>query len=44
MPIVKFEPTMSVFERAKTFRALDLAATVLGSVNRCYKNHVRISY
>lgn len=30
MPRVIFEPRISVFERAKTFRALDLAATVLG--------------
>jgi hypothetical protein len=30
MPRVEFEPTISVFERAKTFRALDRAATVTG--------------
>jgi hypothetical protein len=29
MPLVRFEPTVSVFERAKTFRALDRAATEL---------------
>jgi hypothetical protein len=31
MPRVGFEPTISVFERAKTGHALDLAATVIGS-------------
>jgi hypothetical protein len=30
MPWVEFEPTAPVFEREKTFRALDLAATVTG--------------
>jgi hypothetical protein len=29
MPRVEFEPTISVFERAKTVHALDLAATVI---------------
>jgi hypothetical protein len=31
MPQVGFEPTNSVFERAKTVHALDRAATVLGT-------------
>jgi hypothetical protein len=30
MPRVEFEPTIQVFERAKTFYALDRAATVIG--------------
>jgi hypothetical protein len=30
MPWVGFEPTIPVFERAKTFYALDRAATVIG--------------
>jgi hypothetical protein len=30
MPRAEFEPTIPVFERAKTFRALDRAATVIG--------------
>jgi hypothetical protein len=30
MPPVGFEPTTPVFERAKTFHALDGAATVIG--------------
>jgi hypothetical protein len=29
MPCVGFEPTIPVFERAKTVHALDLAATVI---------------
>jgi hypothetical protein len=31
MPQVGFEPTIAVFERAKTVQALDRAATVIGS-------------
>jgi hypothetical protein len=31
MPQVEFEPTIPVFERAKTVHALDRAATVIGS-------------
>jgi hypothetical protein len=31
MPPVGFEPTISVLERAKTVRALDRAATAIGS-------------
>jgi hypothetical protein len=31
MPRVRFEPTIPVFERAKTVRALDRGATVIGS-------------
>jgi hypothetical protein len=30
MPQVGFEPTISVFERAKMFHALERAATVIG--------------
>jgi hypothetical protein len=32
MPRVEFEPTIPVFERAKTVHALDCAATVIGSL------------
>jgi hypothetical protein len=32
MPRVRFEPTISVFERAKAVHALDRAATVIGEV------------
>jgi hypothetical protein len=32
MPLVGFEPTIPVFERAKTFHALDCAATVIGTM------------
>jgi hypothetical protein len=31
MPQVAFEPTIPVFERAKTIHALDRAATVIGN-------------
>jgi hypothetical protein len=30
MPLAGFEPTTTVFKRAKTFHALDRAATVAG--------------
>jgi hypothetical protein len=30
MPLAEFEPTIPVFKRAKTFHALDRAATVTG--------------
>jgi hypothetical protein len=33
MPVVAFEPTIPVFKRAKTFHALDRAATVTGTVS-----------
>jgi hypothetical protein len=33
MPRVGFEPTIPVFERAKTFHALDRAATVVSLRN-----------
>jgi hypothetical protein len=33
MPLVGFEPTIPVLERAKTVHALDNADTVIGSVN-----------
>jgi hypothetical protein len=32
MPLARFEPTIQVFKRAKTFHALDREATVTGSV------------
>jgi hypothetical protein len=32
MPWVGFEPTISVFEQAKTVHALDRAVTVIGGV------------
>jgi hypothetical protein len=31
MPRAGFEPTIAVFERARTFRALDRADTVIGT-------------
>jgi hypothetical protein len=31
MPLVRFEPAIWVLERAKTFRALDRAATAIGA-------------
>jgi hypothetical protein len=34
MPLARFEPTIPVFKRAKTFRALDRAATVTGGVEQ----------
>jgi hypothetical protein len=32
MPLVGFEPTVPVFERAKTVHVLDRAATVIGEI------------
>jgi hypothetical protein len=37
MPPVRFKPTISVFERAKTVRALDRAATAIGSRQICFQ-------
>jgi hypothetical protein len=34
MPLVGFEPTIAVFERAKTLHALDSAVTVIGAIRR----------
>jgi hypothetical protein len=34
MPQVGFEPTIPMFEREKTVRAIDCAATVIGTVLR----------
>jgi hypothetical protein len=31
MPLTGFQPTIQVFKRAKTFHALDRAATVAGA-------------
>jgi hypothetical protein len=33
MPLVGFEPTIPVFERAKTVHTLDRVATVIGSIS-----------
>jgi hypothetical protein len=33
MPLVGFEPTIPAFERAKTVRALDRGATVIGTID-----------
>jgi hypothetical protein len=33
MPLAEFEPTIPMFKRAKTFHALDRAATVTGNAN-----------
>jgi hypothetical protein len=38
MPLAGFEPTIPVFKRAKTFHALDRAATVTG--NKCLYHHL----
>jgi hypothetical protein len=35
MPLVGFEPTIRVFERAKTVQVLDRAATVIGPLSYC---------
>jgi hypothetical protein len=37
MPRVRFEPTIPVFERAKTVHALDRAATMIGSNDKYHK-------
>jgi hypothetical protein len=42
MPWVGFEPTIPVFERAKTFHALDGAAIVIGKQTSRYKNMISI--
>jgi hypothetical protein len=37
IPCVGFEPTIPVFERSRTFHALDRAATVIGILkNTCF--------
>jgi hypothetical protein len=41
--VVGFEPTIPVFERAKIFRALDRAATVVGYISKYFLkflNHI----
>jgi hypothetical protein len=38
MPRVGFEPTIPVFERAKTVHALDRAATVIGNAFNGVRN------
>jgi hypothetical protein len=42
MPLAGFEPTMPVFERAKTFHALDRAATVTGDFPQLLKENSSI--
>jgi hypothetical protein len=39
MPRVGFEPTIPVFERAKTNHALDHAATVIGKAHKNPQNN-----
>jgi hypothetical protein len=40
MPRVGFEPTVAVFERAKTVHTLDRAANVTGGhIITCFKTH-----
>jgi hypothetical protein len=44
MPRVGFEPTITVFERAKTVHALDRAVTVIGTLMHkswCEKRTIR---
>jgi shikimate 5-dehydrogenase len=36
MPLLGFEPTIPVFERANTVHALDSAATVIGIINTIF--------
>jgi ribosomal protein L31E len=43
MPKVGFEPTIPVFERAKTVQALDRAATVIGEVKMMIMMMMRIT-
>jgi hypothetical protein len=48
MPWVEFEPMIPVFERVKTFHALDRAATVIGCVlatagKRCVCAKLRVT-
>jgi hypothetical protein len=40
MPLVRFEPTIPVFQRTKTLHALDSAATVLGTNECMYLNEI----
>jgi hypothetical protein len=46
MPLVGFEPTIPVFERAKTVHALDRAATVIGSLvkHSLVYYHITVNY
>jgi hypothetical protein len=45
MDQVEFEPTIAVFERAKTVHALDRVATVIGtSLNNTRKNYVILQF
>jgi hypothetical protein len=43
MPQVELEPTIRVFERAKTVRALGSAATVIGPLNKLQKQIDQLS-
>jgi hypothetical protein len=40
MPSVGFEPTIPVFQRAKTVHTLDRAATVIDNINLCNTAYV----
>jgi hypothetical protein len=42
MPQVGFEPTITVFERAKTFHSLDSAVTVIGKSK--YVSYIKYFY
>jgi hypothetical protein len=40
MPLVGYKPTIPVFEQAKTFHALDHAATVIGYSSHLHFNNL----
>jgi hypothetical protein len=42
MPLMRFEPTIPVLKRAKTFHALDRSATVTGIILTYFKGINRI--
>jgi hypothetical protein len=44
MSRVEFEPTIQVFELAKTVRALDRAATVIGSKHWYLQEYYSVGY
>jgi hypothetical protein len=44
MPLMGFEPTIPVFERTKTFHALDRAATLINRLWYSYQNAVYIPH
>jgi hypothetical protein len=43
MPKVRFEPTIPVFERAKTVHAIDRAATVIGCTGNTFSKFSNIA-